>query len=206
MRLKQMFVWFCSTLLLGTALAVIIGELVHLITGKPVLGELGSLLLSGSATAAVTLLGFFSYLLFNLLFNGLVRNRKVYEGFQIILILIMIGNLVYMNMAKFSGESLGVHLLIPVLIVVVAAGTAWLKAKWTQASGFIPTLFFMIVATSLESISALNPPEGEVGIPLILYVVVVLLVCNAWQILRLHHWVREGEISRKKSQTKVSSS
>src|SRR5262245_18060353 len=102
-----------------------------------------------------------------MLFNGLVRNRKLYEVFQISLILLVVGLLVYMNVVKFSGESLVTHLLIPLLIIIVALGVAWLKVKWTQTSGFIPTLFFMVVATSLEAIPSLNLKEGEVGIPLI---------------------------------------
>jgi KinB signaling pathway activation protein len=106
MTLKKLFFWFWSTLAMGTILGVVLGEGMNRIIGKPLFGPLMKDILSASTFAAVSQLGFFSYLVFNWLSHGLVRNRFLYQVIQVFLIFIVIGNLVYLNVSKFAGISL----------------------------------------------------------------------------------------------------
>jgi KinB signaling pathway activation protein len=75
----------------------------------------------------------------------------------------------------------------------VAAGTfvAWLKMRWTNPGALIPTLFFMVAATTLEAIPSINSKAGELPVIFIFFTILVLLICNAWQILQLHRWVKK---------------
>ncbi|MBA4496573.1 KinB-signaling pathway activation protein [Paenactinomyces guangxiensis] len=193
MTLKKLFYWFWSTLVLGAVLAVLLGELVHVVLGREIFGSPTQLLLSGSTFAAVSQLGFFSYLVFHWLSSGLIRNTSLYDALQVLLVLVVLGNLVYLNIAKFGGTFLFVHLLIPLLILAAGLAVAWLKAKWTNRSGFIPALFFMVVATTLEAIPSINSKAGELPVAFIFFTVIILLACNSWQILQLHRWVKKPE-------------
>lgn len=191
MTLKKLIYWFFSTLVLGGVTAIFFGFLIEAAVGQNIFGPLTGQLLLSLSLAAVAELGFFSYLIFNWLSRGLVRNKTAYEVILLALMILLLGNLVYLNMAKYSGATLGIHLLIPLIVLVIGGVVAWLKAKWTNRSGFIPTLFFMVVATILEAIPSINPKAGEVPILIIFQTVLVLLVCNAWQILQLHRWVQK---------------
>lgn len=191
MTLKKLFFWFWTTLALGAVSAVLIGELVNMVLGKDPFGPVTQLLLSGLTFAAVSQLGFFSYLVFNWLGKGLVRSKWLYDAIQIILLLTVLGNLIYLNVAKFDGAMLWLHLLIPFFIVAAGVFVAWLKMRWTNPSAFIPTLFFMVAATTLEAIPSMNSRAGELPVVFIFFTVMTLLVCNAWQILQLHRWVKK---------------
>jgi KinB signaling pathway activation protein len=196
MTLKKLFFWFWSTLFIGIVLSLFLGEFINRSVGKKLFGPLLKDVLSGSTFAAVSQLGFFSYLVFNWLSNGFVRNRFLYQVIQVFFILIVIGNLLYLNISKFTGVSLWLHLLIPFSILAVALVVAWVKVRWTNQTAWVPTIFFMVIATTLEMIPSINLKAGEVGIPFVLFTVTILLTCNAWQILQLHRWVQR---SNKKS-------
>jgi KinB signaling pathway activation protein len=74
---------------------------------------------------------------------------------------------------------------------------AWFKVRQThRAAAWIPTIFFMVVATTLEMIPSIHFKVGEVGIFFILFTVTILLTCNAWQILQLHRWVQRSNKAR----------
>jgi KinB signaling pathway activation protein len=192
MTLKKLLFWFWSTLTIGTVLGVFLGKFINQIVGEKLFGPLLKDVLSGSTFAAVSQLGFFSYLIFNWLSNGFVRNRFLYQAIQVFLILIVLGNLFYLNVSKFAGVTLGLHLLIPLFILAVALVVAWFKVKWTKQTAWVPTIFFMVIATVLEMIPSINLKAGEVGIPFVLFTVTILLTCNAWQILQLHRWVQRS--------------
>ena len=190
MTLRKLIYWFFSTLILGCVTAIILGFLFEQIAGEGLFGSLTGQLLLGLTLAAVAELGFFAYLVFNWLAKGLLRKKIVYDTVMILLILVLIGNLLYLNLAKYQGEDFWLHLLVPTVIVLSAVIVAGLKRKWTNQSAYIPTLFFIIAATTIEAIPSINPKEGEVPLLIMMHTVLVLLVCNAWQILQLHRWVQ----------------
>jgi KinB signaling pathway activation protein len=191
MTLKKLMIWFWSTLAIGTALGVGFGKLIGLVTGVE-LGDLTKLLLTGATFGSVALLGFFAYLIFNWLGNGLFRKQSHFQVLQVILIFLVLGNLIYLNLSKFAGDAFWVHLVIPCLIVAVGWVVAFLKVKGTNHKTFIPTLFFMIAATILEATPSLNSKSGEVPLSHIFFTILILLSCNAWQILNLHRWTKRS--------------
>jgi KinB signaling pathway activation protein len=197
MTLKKLVFWIISTLLLGTIFGVVLGWLIGGIAGVS-LGVWTQLLLTGATFAAVAELGFFSYLVFNWLARGFFNSQKMFVGVQVALIVVLMINLIYLNTSKFSGVLLGVHLLVPLLLLVVSLLIAWWKMKKDgNRQVFIPTLFFMVAATTLESIPSLNSKAGELPLPFVLFTVLLLLVCNSYQILQLRWLVTRSDKKEK---------
>lgn len=207
MTLKNLLKWYISTLLIGAGVTFVVGFVAELFVGASLFGPIDQLLLTGFIFASITQLGFFSYLVFNWLSIGLIRNQQTFAVIQIILIILVFGNLVYLNVSKYSGIDLIMHLLIPVLLFAVSVAIGKQKAHWTQKSAFIPTLFFMFMVTMLEAIPSMNIKGGEAPVPTIAFTVFVLALCNAWQILNLHHWTRSTKVNNEASsivETKIN--
>ncbi len=197
MTLKKLIYWFVTTLAIGCLTAVTIGISFEQIAGEELFGSITGQLLLGLTLGAVAELGFFAFLVFNWLAKGMLRNKTVYDSVILLLTLVLLGNLMYLNSVKFSGESFWFHLLIPAVIILAAVIVATLKRKWTNSGATIPTLFYMIAATTIEAIPSLNPKEGEIPLLIVMHSVLVLLVCNAWQILQLHQWVKNTPAKNK---------
>jgi len=68
------------------------------------------------------------------------------------------------------------------IVIAVSAAVALWKVKLTNKSGFISTFFFMAAGTILEVQPALKLDNTSSY----LFMLIPLLVCNAWQILTLH--------------------
>lgn len=73
-------------------------------------------------------------------------------------------------------------LLLGLAILIVAVAVAYFKAKATNVTAWVPTLFFMIAVTIVEMVGGLKINENNATI----FIVVPLLACNAYQILILH--------------------
>lgn len=197
MPLKNMLYWFFSTLLLGLMVSFVLGNGLELITGEKLIGNRTEMILTGLTFASVSLLGFFAYLIFNWLGMGLFRHLPLFQGVQLVLTLIVLGNLLYLQMKQLSQSPLWVSFVIPFEVVLVAIFVAWLKAKWTNSSAWIPTFFFMVSATVLEAVSAINPKGTSIPLLLVFYTVLTLQICNAWQILQLHKWLRKNKKAKQ---------
>jgi KinB signaling pathway activation protein len=215
MTLKKLLYWFWTTLLVGSVSALVLGFTLEMATGKDLFGPIPKQLILSLTLGAVTELGFFSYLVFNWLAKGLFRNKRAYDFCMLALVVLVMGDLVYFNLSKYNGESLWMHLLPPFLVLLAGMIVAGLKAKLTQKSAYVPTLFFMVVATVMEAVPSFNAKAGEIPLLLILHTVLVLLICNAWQILQLHRLVSVGTVppvdqtkntSRKSPKQKPASS
>lgn len=206
MTLKNLLKWYFSTLLIGAGVTFVVGFVAELFVGNPLFGPVDQLLLTGFVFASITQLGFFSYLIFNWLSIGLIRNQQTFAIIQIIFLVLVFGNVVYLNVSKYTGTDLVLHLLIPVSLLAVSVVIGKQKARWTQKAAFIPTLFFMFTVTMLEAIPSMNIKGGEAPIYTIALTVFVLTLCNAWQILNLHHWTRSTKNIKANTETPISES
>ncbi|SHF10664.1 KinB signaling pathway activation protein [Seinonella peptonophila] len=191
MQLKTLWFWFWTTLLLGTGASLLMGFVLQPWLGHP---EWIKLLLTGMVFGAVAELGLFSYLVFNWLCRGLIQSQSLFHGILVLLTALVLGNLFYLLSSKYDM----VYLIIIAYLVLVSVGVAWLKAKETNRQAWIPTIFFVIVVTTLEAMTSINPKGASMPLSAIFYTVTILLICNAWQILRLHHWVKKP---KKKAST-----
>jgi KinB signaling pathway activation protein len=190
MNLRKLFFWFWTTLLIGGVAAFAFS-----LALRPWLGALPWLdvLLMGLTFATVSMLGLFSYLIFQWLATGLLRTAKRYHVLLIVLLIVILLNLIYLNMSQFQDQPLWIHFSIPLVVLIVAAIVTVFKVRWTNKQALIPTFFFMVVVTILEVIPSLNPKDGQLPVVTIYFTIIILLLCNAWQILQLHRLVNKKE-------------
>lgn len=150
--------------------------------------ELSSLLLGIFTISFISIIGFIAFLFGRYYILGILRNRvNVWTGVQIFFIVLTLFDLFFVRFKKFAGaddRAIG-YLGLPLLILLVGIVITLWKVKLTNRHAIVPTLFFMIVITVLELLPSLSVNRMEY----ILYMLIPLVVCNAWQILTLHKLV-----------------
>lgn len=135
----------------------------------------------GLVFTVVSQTGFFAYLFLNRL--GLGVFRSYWPHVQIVLIAFVVFDLVYFPYQATEGEvSVLWYILMSGAILVYGIIIARIKAKETNKSAFIPALFFMVVITTVEWI----PGMRTEGYDYTIIMIIVLLVCNTYQLLALH--------------------
>jgi KinB signaling pathway activation protein len=136
--------------------------------------------LIGMTFGAFAHMGFFAYLMLNYIARSIFKRPYYWvaiQGFIALFVLIEIAYWTYDT--NFPSATFWV---IPLLLLVLSAFVAWLKVKATSPGAWIPTLFFLIAITVVESI----PVFRTGNIYNLLYQLIPLFVCNAYQIMRLH--------------------
>ncbi|MFB6469208.1 KinB-signaling pathway activation protein [Cytobacillus sp. Hz8] len=129
-------------------------------------------------------MGFFAYLTVHRFGLGMFRSVTLWNIAQLILIVIAIVDLVYLRYTRFAsnGESILPYIGIALFLLIVGLIVAYIKAKETNKSAFVPALFFMVVVTIIEWVPVLQNNK-----PTWFYIMLfALLVCNSYQLLSLH--------------------
>ena len=198
MTIRKWFWLFSSTLLWGMLSGLLAGLLLIGTNNEFTFFEvtkmgydfqtLSFILLGGATFSVLSQMGFFSYLIVRYIAIGFVKNKRILEYMQVIVVAVAFFDLTYLSHRAFAkpGESWIQFLGLPLILLVIALAVAYWKMKLTKPSGFIPTLLFMFVVTILEAVPALklNSP------PSYFFMLTPLLICNAWQILQLHRIIR----------------
>ena len=169
-------------------------------------GEIGEFLAAfiwmmilGMTMSMIAQAGFFAYLTLHQVGVNIFKSLTLWNWVQILLILIVLVDIVVFRFIP-NGNSLNNWLIyIGLLVVLIAAAvfTAIKKVKLTKKPHvFIPTIFFMIVITSLEWIIALMGRQDNIltYVGLLLF---PLVAVNAYQILMLPKYNEQSEIDRK---------
>ncbi|TBL69224.1 KinB-signaling pathway activation protein [Paenibacillus thalictri] len=190
MTLRKWFHLFWTTLLLGGAAGGITGILLSAADKEfAILGVSGMgynvmwMIIGGATISVLSQMGFFAYLIVRFIVMGIIRNKWTWDFLQILFVLIALFDLVYLRYTNFAqGETIWGYMVLPLIMLIVALATAYWKAKLTNKNGFVPTLFFMLAVTSMEAVPALKLNSSAST----LYMLIPLIVCNAWQILILH--------------------
>ena len=135
----------------------------------------------GLVFTVVSQTGFFAYLFLNRLGLGLFRSYWPFV--QVLLIAFVAFDLVYFPDQATEGEvSIFWYILMSGAILIYGLIIAKIKANETNKSAFIPALFFMVVITTVEWI----PGMRTEGYDYTIIMIIVLLVCNTYQLLALH--------------------
>ncbi|ALS24899.1 KinB-signaling pathway activation protein [Paenibacillus naphthalenovorans] len=188
MTIRKWFYLFWTTLLVGAVTAIVTGLVLQFSDQQVALGgkEIGfsmlTMFLGGSTISVLSQMGFFAYLIIRYLFMGMFRRKWTWDMLQVIIIVIVLFDLVYLRYAQSDGQSAWVgYLVFPVILTIASVIVSWWKARLTNQSAWIPTLFFMIAVTAIEAIPSLrlDNPASTV------FMLVPLFACNAWQILIL---------------------
>lgn len=188
MTIRKWFYLFWTTLVVGVVVGTLTGLTMQLtdqeavLSGKSISHTLIVSLLVSATFSVLSQMGFFAYLIVRYIFMGMMPKKWIWDYLQIILIVIVLIDLVYLRYTSAEGEvSFVPYLWLPLFITVVSFVVAWFKVRWTNPSAWIPTLFFMIVVTALEALPAIREDDAAS----IIFMIIPLLACNAWQILIL---------------------
>ncbi len=157
------------------------------------MGLIGSLI-AGLMFSVISQMGFFAYLTLNYLALSVLRRKSLWLGIQVILIVLVFVDFVILRHDIFAKEEpvLG-FVWLPLGLLAYAAVVAYFKVKATNASAWIPTMFFMFVVTILEWVPALQ----ENNVKSMIMMIVPLLLCNTWQIMQLHRILQKKESPAK---------
>lgn len=197
MTLKKWLFLFWTTMVLGVISACVTGLLLILIFDEFSIVEvqqpgfnvstISFILISGALFAMLSITGFFSYMIIRYIALGIFRKRWVWDIIQASIIIIAVIDTIYLRyLDRGANGSWSGTVWLPLFVLAVSLLVSWWKVKLTLSSAFLPTLLFMYVVTILEAVPALRT-ENEASS---YFMLIPLLVCNAWQILLLHKIVK----------------
>lgn len=153
--------------------------------------------LSYSSTwTGISMMGFFAYLIIHRVGLDLFRGPRLWNRVQVLLIAFAIFDAVYLRMLAFGNDHMWRYIGEMVVLFIVAWVVAASKAKQTNRSAFIPTLFLMTVITLIEWIPALQTTDE---IPLLWPALATLVFANAYQVLMLHRFQQTGQVVKSTS-------
>ena len=170
-------------------------------------GEIGEFLAAfiwmmilGMTMSMIAQAGFFAYLTLHQVGVNIFKSLTLWNWVQMLLILIVLVDIVIFRF-KPRADSAQDWIMYGGLLLVLLGGaiaTAMKKVQLTKKPHvLIPTMFFMIVITSLEWIIALMGRQENIDtyVTLLLF---PLLAVNAFQILMLPKYNMQSEIDRKR--------
>ena len=147
--------------------------------------------LSYSSTwTGISMMGFFAYLIIHRVGLDLFRGPRLWNRVQVLLIAFAIFDAVYLRTLAFGNDHMWRYIGEMLVLLIVAWVVAASKAKQTNKSAFIPTLFLMTVITLIEWIPALQTTDE---VPLLWPALATLVFANAYQVLMLHRFQQTGQ-------------
>ncbi|MEB7779716.1 KinB-signaling pathway activation protein [Mammaliicoccus fleurettii] len=189
MTLKYLIQFYRNTLLIG----VVVTYLSSLIFGYDKVtkylfaGDIGNFIAAsvwfivvGLLVATISQLAYFIYLFINQLGIGIFG--KIWPHVQIVVTIFAIFDLVYFRFLRFGGtDQILSFIWLPIVVIVFATITSNLKNKQSKKNLWIPSMFFMIVMTTVELIPFLRVEDTS----WIYLTIFGLLLCNVYQLITL---------------------
>ena len=125
------------------------------------------LLFMGFLFSVISQMGFFAYLTVHRFGLGIFKSVSLWNAVQVVLILFVLFDLVYLRYENFAeqGESVLSYIGLAALLLIIGLIVAWFKAKQTNREAFIPALFVMIVVTVIEWLPVLQVNEKSWLLP-----------------------------------------
>lgn len=148
--------------------------------GMEILGLIVFFLGLGLTFATISLTGFFAYLFVHRMGQSLFKGY--WSTVQVGLIIFILFDIIYFPYRSADNVKLYWFILLAAALLLIGWIVAKIKAKETNKKAFIPTLFFMVVFTTVEWVPGLMVDGTDYA----WLMVVPLLVSNTYQILNLH--------------------
>lgn len=191
-NLRKIMGLFWSTLWIGAGAGLLVGLLMALgdaefrsLKALEIGYNLLVMALAGMMFSILSQMVFFAYMTINYIARDMFRKPTTWVLVQLFFIVTVPFELMFF---VWNG-SIWTFVIGAGIILLASLAVAYWKVKLTKRVAFVPTLFFMFVATLLETAIALKVDNLDAAI----LMVVPLLACNAWQILQLHKLVRKDE-------------
>ncbi|WP_413373776.1 KinB-signaling pathway activation protein [Paenibacillus taichungensis] len=208
MNLRKWFFLFWSALLIGAAGSLVTGLIMMLVNGEKTNGMTDFLIYllilfgSGIMISVYSQMGFFAYLILNYMGKG-VFSKRSWQIVQIVLTVLALLDVMFLRLFVGGERERLSDIVLGIIILAAGIVTAYVKVKQTHISALVPTLFFMVAVTVVETIGVLRIDVNAATI----FIVVPLLICNAYQMLILHRLVdgsMEQRVSGKTEQVQES--
>ncbi|MFA9556525.1 KinB-signaling pathway activation protein [Evansella sp. AB-rgal1] len=206
MNTRKVVFLFYTTLLIGTFSGFLIAFILDWRTHINDLsnGQIGGfimILITPAIWTVIAQMGFFAYLTIHRFGLGIFKSVKLWNKIQVVLIAFVLFDLMFFRHLLFAedGQTMFSFVGLPLLLLMYGLIVAYLKSKDTNASAFIPTLFFMVCVTTIEWIPALRENDTI----FLISAIVPLLVANTWQVLVLHRLHEPEDKVSKGKNTKV---
>lgn len=193
MNLRKWFFLFWSTMAVGALVCVLSGSIM-LLTDQD-FGFLGleatgfnafMMAISGLMIGAFSQMGFFAYLTLNYIALSVFRKKYLWNALQGYTTLFAVFGLGYVLFEERTNNWF--FWALPILLLAASLLISWLKVKQTNKSAFIPTMFLMYVVTFIEAWPAL---QGETNIAAIVFMMIPLFICNAYQNMMMHRLLKK---------------
>lgn len=188
MTLRKWMYLFGTTMLIGilfgtlTALILQALDQQFYLTGFKEYGyNIFWFMVGGALLGAFSHMFFFAYLIVRFIAIGVLKSKRLWDYIQIFFIVMTPVELYFFVLEK-ENVSAWNYALIPVIVIVLSIIIGFWKAKLTNWNAFIPTVFFISVATLFIATTGMK--QNNAASTLIM--VIPLFACNSWQILKLH--------------------
>lgn len=142
--------------------------------------------LVGLLVGAFSQMGFFAYLTLNYIAMSVFRKAYLWNALQAYTTIFALGFLGYILYGSREQTGPVLFWLLPLFLALTAWAIGYIKSRMTNNRAFIPTIFLMIVVTSIEAWPSFQGEGGEISSSAVWFMILPLIVCNAYQILMLH--------------------
>lgn len=193
MTLRKFFFLFWSSMVVGALVCVVSGSIM-LLTDQE-FGFLGfeatgfnamMMAISGLMIGAFSQMGFFAYLTLNYIALSVFRKKYLWNALQGYTTIFAVFGLGYVLFEQRTNNWF--FWVLPLILLAASLLVSWLKVKQTNMSAFIPTMFLMFFVTSIESWPAV---QGETNVAAIVFMMIPLFICNAYQNMMMHRLLKK---------------
>jgi KinB signaling pathway activation protein len=196
-NLKKLFFMFWSCMAVGAVITVITGSIMQWtdhsfgFMGLQAAGfNAGMMALVGTMFGAFSQMGFFAYMTLNYIALSIFRKKYLWSALQAYTTIFALFLFSYMLFESRNVFGNWLYWVLPLVLAAASWGVGTIKAKQTNATALIPTLFLMFVGTLVEAWPSLGEESNQSAV---FFMMIPLFVCNAYQILMLHRLVRPAE-------------
>ncbi len=189
MNLRKWMKLFGTTILIGALASIITGVCMQLndpeysnVSADGWLYNIFMMSLSGLTFGAFAHMGFFAYLMLNYIARSIFKSPYLWVALQGFLTLFVLAEIVYWTQGSKELPQ-NTYWLLPLLLLAASLLVAWRKVYETSPGAWVPTLFFLIAITVVETVPSIQAREG---ISPLVFQIIPLFVCNAYQIMQLH--------------------
>lgn len=187
MNLRKWMKLFRTTILIGALAAAVTGVCMQVtdpefrnIEADGWLYNILMMALIGLTFGAFAHMGFFAYLMLNYIARSIFKRPYLWIALQGFIALFVLVEIAYWTYGTNFPNS--TYWAVPTILLAVSLIVAWRKVNETASGAWLPTVFFMIAVTVLEAIPAFR--TGSISS--LIFQLVPLFVCNAYQIMQLH--------------------
>ncbi|PWV94368.1 KinB signaling pathway activation protein [Paenibacillus cellulosilyticus] len=208
MNLRKLFFLFWSSMAVGAVTCTVLGLALQFTDqsyGFLKVEETGynalMMAISGLMIGVFAMMGFFAYLTVNYIALSIFRQKYLWtmlQGYTSLFATFALGYMLYGERERLSNW---LYWVLPIALAIGSIIVSYFKAKQTNRSAFVPTIFLMFVVTVLEAWPSIN---GETNAVSVVFMITPLFVCNAFQIMWLHKLV--GTTNQKTDSANVAKS